>query len=99
MSTLDGRALDLKHAGNRAVAKRDLEAAEGAFRDLIKRAPESVEGYLGLAKTLERAHRDDEIVELLEPVVERLRRPCQPRIALLFCAGSWSRISARRRAA
>jgi tetratricopeptide (TPR) repeat protein len=75
VSTLHGRALDLKHAGNRAIAKRDLNVAEGAFRELIKVAPESAEGYLGLARTLERAHRHDEIVEVLEPVVEHLKTP------------------------
>jgi tetratricopeptide (TPR) repeat protein len=65
---LSGQALELKQAGNRALAKRDYETAERAFRQVIERAPDSPEGYLGLTKTLERTHRQSEAIAILEPV-------------------------------
>ena len=71
MSDLRGRALELKRAGNRALARRDYEGSERNFRLLIQEAPDVLDGYLGLAKLLDRRHRQDEIVKLLEPQASR----------------------------
>jgi len=68
---LTGRALELKREGNRAVAKRDYPAAESAFRKVIELAPDSDEGYLGLAKTFERTHRHGDVIALLETTSAR----------------------------
>src|SRR5262249_7685645 len=75
MSELTGRALELKRAGNRALAARDYGASERDFRLLIETAPDAVDGYLGLAKLFDRRHRQEETIRLLEPKVSRLDSP------------------------
>jgi tetratricopeptide (TPR) repeat protein len=75
MSALTGTALEKKRQGNRALAGRDYAAAEESFRSLIREKPDSPEGYLGLAKVLERTHRHQEIIDLLEPVSVALDDP------------------------
>lgn len=75
MSELVGRALALKHAGNRALVRRDYEESERQFRLLIEAEPDVADGYLGLAKLLDRRHRQQEVVELLEPKASRFDTP------------------------
>lgn len=75
MSELTGKALETKRQGNRAIAGRDYPAAEKAFRSLISEKADSPEGYIGLAKVLERTHRHQEIIDLLEPVSGVLNHP------------------------
>jgi tetratricopeptide (TPR) repeat protein len=64
---------DLRREANRALVRRDYERARALFRQVITAAPESFEGYLGLAKVLERVDDHRGIVTLLEPVSTRIR--------------------------
>jgi tetratricopeptide (TPR) repeat protein len=72
---LSERITELKRQGNRALTARKYEEARAAFSALISESPESPEGYLGLAKTLERTHDHRSIISLIEPVVSRMRTP------------------------
>lgn len=66
---------ELKHAGNRAIAARSDVEAERLFRQLLVQDPESAPGYRGLAVSLERQDRHEDVVDLLRPVVDRLDSP------------------------
>jgi tetratricopeptide (TPR) repeat protein len=72
---MNDHALRLKREGNRALARRDYEASAEAFRELIQLAPEASEGYLGLAKVLERTHEHQAVIDLLEPVISKVKSP------------------------
>jgi tetratricopeptide (TPR) repeat protein len=65
--------IELKRAGNRALAARDYETARRAFEALIERSPDSLDGYVGLSRVLERTHDQQAIVDLLEPVLARMK--------------------------
>lgn len=65
----------LNQQGNRAIAARKYEDARAAFAQLIAESPDSAEGYLGLAKTLERTHDHRSIIDLVEPVAGKIRTP------------------------
>src|SRR5262245_928493 len=64
--------LELKRSGNRLLVGRDYEGARKAFQDLIQARPDSADGYIGLAKTLERLNDYESIVNLVSPVVTRI---------------------------
>lgn len=70
--SIDERALELKREGNRCVVKRDYESARKAFEQLISLEPSASEGYVGLAKVLDRVGDHDGVIKMLAPVVERL---------------------------
>lgn len=69
------RNTELKRQGNRALAARRYGEARTAFNALVAESPSSPDGYLGLAKTLEREHDHRSIISLIEPVVEEIRTP------------------------
>ena len=66
---------ELLHEGNRAVARRDYQAAAEAFRSLIGAEPNAADGYVGLAKVLWRQRDHRGVVDLLEPVHQRFPAP------------------------
>ncbi len=70
---MDEEAVQLKRLGNRAIAQRDYKGARAAFEGLIQREPNSPEGYVGLAKVYHRTQQDRAVVELIQPVILRLR--------------------------
>src|SRR5262245_18139712 len=65
-------ALELRQRGNRAFAARDYDTAERYFRELIQTQPDSADGYLGVAKVLDRRHDHLGVVSLLEPSADQL---------------------------
>jgi tetratricopeptide (TPR) repeat protein len=69
---MSGAAAELRTAGNRALAARQYETASRAFSALIEIEPASPDGYVGMARVLERTGRTQEIVELLESVAGQL---------------------------
>jgi tetratricopeptide (TPR) repeat protein len=64
--------LELKRTGNRKLAQRDYQSAAECFERLIREVPDAREGYIGLAKTLERRGRVSEVISLLQPVVDKI---------------------------
>jgi tetratricopeptide (TPR) repeat protein len=88
---MSDRALELKHQGNRALVRRDYEGSAKAFRELIQLSPDSPDGYIGLAKVLERTHEHQAIVDLLEPASRKVQRA-----GVLKSLGNAYRVLARR---
>ena len=66
------RKLELKRRGNRLLTRRSFEEAEEVFGKLVSEYPDAREGYVGLAKVLQRTDRYEATVNLLEPVAENL---------------------------
>jgi tetratricopeptide (TPR) repeat protein len=87
MSTLR----ELKHKGNRALVAKRYEEAVAAFRAATEMCPQMEEGYLGLSRVFERTHQHERIIDLLQPVVERLDTA-----SLLKTLGSAHRVLANR---
>jgi tetratricopeptide (TPR) repeat protein len=62
---------ELKREGNRQLVAGDLASAEAKFRQLIRIAGDRADGYVGLAKVLERSDRFEEVVDLLDAAYKR----------------------------
>jgi len=58
--------IELKRAGNKAMAKRDYVSAELAFKKAITIAPDSPEGYVGLSTAFQRQSKHEDVLELLK---------------------------------
>lgn len=71
--TLEDPYVELKRLGNRLLVSRDYEGARKIFEDLVQARPDSADGYIGLAKTLERLNDYESIVEIVGPVVSRVQ--------------------------
>ena len=65
--------VELKRLGNRLLVSRDYEGAKKIFQDLVQAQPESADGYIGLAKTLDRLNEYESIIERVGPVVSRVQ--------------------------
>lgn len=63
---------DLKRQGNLQFAQRAYPDAERSFREIVRIAPDAHEGYVGLAKVLTAQGRIDEIINLVDPVIDRM---------------------------
>ena len=70
--TLEEPYIELKRLGNRLLVSRDYEGARKIFQDLVQARPDSPDGYIGLAKTLERLNDYQSIVDIVAPVVSRV---------------------------